>query len=73
MLVVIIFLMMDKTIVYNAPKTVQNVHLQINAQIVEILLHYKMVDALVLNNSFSTLEMRNVTIVKTLFVILVVI
>ena len=39
MIVVIIFIMMDKTIVYNAPITVQNVHLQINAQIVEILLH----------------------------------
>jgi len=73
MIVVIIFIMMDKTIVYNAPITVQNVHLQINAQIVEILLHYKMADALVLNNSISTLEMKNVTIVKTLFVILVVI
>ena len=73
MIVVIIFIMMDKIIVYNAPITVQNVHLHINAQIVEILLHYKMADALVLNNSISTLEMKNVTIVKTLFVILVVI
>ena len=73
MIVVIIFIMMDKTIVYNDPITVHNVHLQINAQIVEILLHYKMAGALVLNNSISTLEMKNVTIVKTLFVILVVI